>query len=187
MIQREQMTELVNQQIADDRRIEKQRARIDADVALARAAAPASALQADLNAPREATDRFGLAPEPRLQVHARLVEQPLTQQPARVSVIGVCRLDEQRLAGDPAARAPTLHVPVTDAVLAPERAQRDARRQQRTVARIARRDVRARPLDPVAVLLDERLHVARTSADRHDELERVRRDELQEQAAGSTA
>src|SRR5690606_1778811 len=187
VIQREQMTELVNQQVTDDGRVEEQRARIDADVALARAAAPARTLQTDLHAPRQTPDRFGLPPEPRLQVRARLVEQPLAQQPACVPVIGVFGLDEQRLARDLAARTPALHVTVTDAIPEAERAQRDARRQQLAVARIACLDVRPSPLDPVTVLLDERLHVPRTRADRHDQLERVRRDELKEQAAGPTA
>src|SRR4051812_323882 len=50
MVEREQMTELVNQQIAHYRRIDEQQSRVEADVGGARAASPARALQTDLDA-----------------------------------------------------------------------------------------------------------------------------------------
>src|SRR5690606_39662981 len=75
MVQRKQMAELVYQQVANDRTLEKERARVDADVAVPRAAAPARALKTNLDGLGQSSDRLGFTPDPRLQVRPRLVEQ----------------------------------------------------------------------------------------------------------------
>src|SRR5436190_11593957 len=80
MIQSDQMAELVNEQIADDRGLEKQERGIQAHGAAVRAAAPTRALQAHLDPRGPAADDLRFALEPRDQVIVGLVEQPASQR-----------------------------------------------------------------------------------------------------------
>src|SRR5690606_24212620 len=146
MIQREQMTELVNQQVADDRALEEQRARVDADVAVPRAAAPPRALQPDLNTLREPSDRLGLAPDPRLQMDPRLVEQPCAQNAAGIAMIRVDRLDVKLAAYDAPSRPPVRRSPIPHAHLPPDGPQNDPSGQKLAVAEIAARNVLTRAI-----------------------------------------
>src|SRR5689334_15372328 len=148
VIQSDQMAELVNEQIANDRGLEKQQRGIQAHRAAVRAATPTRALQAHLDPCWPAADDLRFALEPWDQVIVGLVEQPASERLVRAAPVGVGRPHlEHRFARAATERAVRL-VPVLDGPALTDRGQIDRRRQTLAGQRATFRQLAASLLDP---------------------------------------
>src|SRR6185503_5179370 len=183
VIQGDQMAELVNEQIADDRGLEKHQRGVQAHGAAVRAASPTCALQAHLDLRGSAADDLRFALEPRFQVIVGFVEEPTSQRIVGAAPVLLRRRNLEHRLARTATQWAVRVVPIFDVPPPADREEIDRRRRSFAVQRATLRELAACVLDPAPVLTDEGIDVGSSRAARHDELERMRRQQAQRQIA----
>src|SRR6185503_2016172 len=181
VIQRDQMAELVDEQVADDGGLEKHQRGVEAHGAAIRATSPTRALQAHLDFRRSASDDLRFALDPRCQVVLGFVEEPTSQRIVGTAPILFRRRNLEHRFARTATQWAVRVVPIFDIPPPTDREELDGRRRSFAAQRAGLRELTAGVFNPAPVLADEGVDLGSTRAARHDELERMRRQQAQRQ------